>query len=105
VVRIEVPDVVAADPAAAVRIARGRVEDSLYDRFEAPDGEYAEEISHALVDVAGDADFTRSVWFESAEHPLLSLYRNLVAWHDGGRPPGGLEALVREARGLLACVV
>ena len=73
VVRVKVAGVTARSPQAAVEAAREQAAPSFYDRFDAPDGDYAEELSHYLVDVVGDDEYEQSVWFQAAEAPLLSI--------------------------------
>lgn len=102
VVRIQVPGIEAADHREAVEQAVAQTAPGLYGRFERASAEYAEEISHYLVDVAGDEEFRQSQWFYSADEPLLAILRRLVAWDKNGRAdPGALTQIIAESRSSL----
>jgi hypothetical protein len=85
VVRIKISNVEAASHREAIEKALERFEPDCLTRLEDAQGEFAEEISHYLVDVAGDEEFRQSQWFYSAEEPLLANLRRLTAWSDGGK--------------------
>ncbi len=65
-------------------------------------GEFADEISHYLVDVSGDPEFTASRWFHSAHHPWVPLFQRLITWDEQGRAADELAALLANVRQILA---
>jgi hypothetical protein len=85
VVRIKVSGIEAASHREAIERALERVGSNLPAQLARAGAEYAEEISHYLVDVAGDEEYRQSQWFYSAEEPLLTILRRLVIWRDGGQ--------------------
>jgi hypothetical protein len=106
VVRLKVSGVPAPTMTDAIPAALERIPaPSLYGRFSSPDTEYAEEISHYLVDVVGDTEFAQSRFFDSAEDPLVQFVRELVAWHDGGRDTDRLSHLLAQARQFLDATI
>jgi hypothetical protein len=98
VVRVKISNVEATSERDAIARAREQAPD-LYERFDAPDGEFTEEFSQFLVDVVGDADYDQSRWFHSTENPLLSILDSLVRWyHAEPRDAARLDQIVAEAR-------
>ena len=98
VVRVKVSNIEAASPRAAIDLAREQVPD-LYNRFEAPDGEFAEEFAEFLVDVVGVSDYRQSRRFHSIENPLLAILANLVAWHTAdSQNVARLDEIVADAK-------
>jgi hypothetical protein len=102
VVRLKVSGVSALSMTDAIPAALERIPaPSLYDRFTSPDTEYAEEISHYLVDVAGDTEYQQSRFFHSAEDPLVQFVRELVAWIANDRSDSQLAELLSQAQQIL----
>ena len=104
VVRLKISGVQAASHVEAIERALEQVEPELEGRCARAGVEYAEEISHYLVDVVGDPDFSQSRFY-AAEDPLLAFLRRLVAWEECGRAPSGLDELIADVRAHLTCVV
>ncbi len=105
VVRFQVPSIVAESPQAAVGAARDHPAVGRWlRRLDNPQGigEFADEFSHYLVDVADDPDLEQSRWFHSAESPLLQIPQSLVRWDETDRPPAVLEELLVAARHALS---
>ena len=105
VIRRQVSQVAASSPAEAI-LAAGE-QRSLHrwlDQFSDAEtvGEFADEISHYLVDVAGDPEFTASRWFHSRHHPWIPLFERLIAWDEEGRAADELTALLANVRQILA---
>ena len=72
IVRVEVPEIEAETQQQALTRAQKQVD--LYDLFrrcDVPNGveciEYADEISHFLVDEEGDEEHEKSKWYDSTE--------------------------------------
>lgn len=105
VVRLKISGVQAASHVEAIARALEKVGPELEGRFARAEVEYAEAISHYLVDVVGDPDFSQSRWFYSADEPLLTFLRRLAAWDGSGRDPAALQELIADVRRHLACVV
>ena len=100
VVRLRVPGVEAESPQAAIEKALEQTD--LHSRFAGDDGEYAEELSHFLVDAAGDEQYEQSRWFHSRQTPLLANLSRLVLWRDRGQTETELHEILRDAREALA---
>lgn len=106
VVRREVRNVAAPSLRDAVEAAFSRLPvNEFSDRFDSDTTDFADEFSHYLVDVAGDAEFTQSRFLTSLQEPLLQILRALVSWHIDGRPEEALGALIVEARSVLDSAV
>ena len=105
VVRLKVPGVLASSHVEAVERALEQVGAELQECLASSGVEYAEEISHYLVDVAGDSDYLQSRWFYAAEDPLLTFLRRLAAWDESGRDAATLHELITDVRAHLACIV
>jgi hypothetical protein len=106
VVRLKASGVMAASHEQAIEKALEQVVPELPARLANSGIEYAEEVSHFLVDVAGDAEYRQSHWYYSREEPLLSYLSRLVAWYDADRADDdALEKLVAEAREALRSAV
>ena len=99
VIRLLVSDVEADSHRAAVEKALAMTD--LYARFEASDGDYAEEISHYLVDVVGDDEYAESWWFYSRQSPFMANFARLVSWYDRGRSDDELDAIIADVRQIL----
>ena len=68
-VRVKIEDIEAADMPGAIKLAEDRAPlERLFNHGREPDTEYAEEISHCLVDVQGDTEFNDSCWFLDENH-------------------------------------
>ena len=68
-VRVKVEGIDADDMPAAIKKAEQAVHlTGMFNREETPQIEYAEEISHYLVDVQGDTEFNDSCWFLDENH-------------------------------------
>lgn len=78
------------------------VKTDLYACFDGTEAEYAEELSHFLVDVVGDDEYAQSQWYYSQDAPLMSNLARLVSWYERGRPGEELEQIIRDARDVLA---
>ena len=100
VVRLQVSDVEAASHQEAVENAIENTD--LHARFASDDGEYADELSHFLVDVVGDDKYLQSWWFYSRQSPLMSNFARLVHWYDNGKSDDELDAIIADARQILA---
>ena len=100
VVRLQVSGVEAGSPQAAIEKALEQTD--LHSRFAGDDGEYAEELSHFLVDAAGDEQYEQSRWFYSKQTPLLANLSRLVLWSEHDRPETELHEILRDAREALA---
>jgi hypothetical protein len=98
VVRVKVAGITADSPQAAIQQALSQTD--LYAACEAG-GEFAEEVSHYLVDVVGDAEYEQSRWFHSTDVPLIDNLQRLVAWYDGGRDEAELARIIANARDVL----
>ena len=108
VIRRKISGISAATPTEAIRqTLAGPVVRRWLESFTDADesGEFAEEISHYLVDVVGDEEFAQSRWFQSADDPLLAPLRDLIRWDESGRDPAALTSLLTTMRGLLADTV
>ena len=103
VVRIKVSSVEAPSHIEAVEQAVAQTD--LYSECESTNFEYAEELSHFLVDVAADPEFENSQWFYSRNNPLRVNLARLVKWYDQGRSPNELEAIIKSARDALSAAV
>ena len=99
VVRLKVSGVHATSPQAAIEKALEQMD--LHAYLANIGGEYAEELSHFLVDMVGDEQFSQSRWFYSQQTPLLDNLSRLVSWYDRGRPEAELQQIVRDARDVL----
>lgn len=77
-------------------------ETDLYACFAGPETEYAEELSHFLVDVVGDDEYTQSRWYYSQDVPLMSNLARLVSWYERGRSSEEMEQIIRDACDILA---
>ncbi|HSG70753.1 MAG TPA: hypothetical protein VLA12_10085 [Planctomycetaceae bacterium] len=99
VVRIKVSGVAATSQREAIETAL--VQTDLHAHFSDSDGEFAEELSHFLVDVVGDEEYEQSRWYFSRETPVIANLARLVAWHDRGCPEIELPSIVRDARDIL----
>ena len=102
VIHLKVPATEAVSPRAAIELALQRTLPDLPDRLGQMGAGYCEEMSHFLVDVAGDAEFRQSRWFYSQDEPLLANLRRLIAWDRAGRPAEELEQILSETRDLFA---
>lgn len=100
VVRRKVSDVNATSHREAIESALAKTD--LYTCFGGPETEYAEELSHFLVDVVGDDEYAHSQWYYSQDVPLMSNLARLVSWYDRGRAGEELEQIIRDARDVLA---
>ena len=99
IVRVKVPGVEASTHEEAVEKARQQAGQDFYERFATPDSEYAEEISHYLVDVTGDPEYNQSRWFYSEQNPLAANLRRLLAWYDRDRADDDeLDQIIAAAR-------
>lgn len=103
VVRLKVTAVDAMFHIEAVEKAVAQTD--LYAECESTNLEYAEELSHFLVDVAADPEFENSQWFYSRDNPLLANLARLVKWYDQGRSPDELESIIKSARDALSAAV
>lgn len=103
VVRLAVHGVEAASHQEAVD--RALEQTDLFARFASADGEYAEEISHFLVDVVGDNDYAQSWWFYSRQSPLMSNFARLVAWYENSGSVEELNSIIADARATLAASI
>ena len=103
VVRLVVSGVEAASHQDAVEKAIEQTD--LCTRFASADGEYAEEISHFLVDVVGDDDYAQSWWFYSRQSPLMANFKRLIAWYDNGGSDDELDSIIADARAILAASI
>ena len=74
---------------------------TLAERFANESAEYADECSHYLVDVVGDAEHDNSQSFQAGEDPLLEPLRWLVAWSSAGRDSDGLPPLLDRVNQIL----
>ena len=101
VVRVRVAGITAPSHQAAAEQAHQQVP-TFQQRFHGSDCDYADEISHYLVDVAGDEDFRNSRWFYSQDQPLFANLQRLLAWHDGHRDAAELDAIIADARQAIA---
>lgn len=99
VVRIKVSGVAAASQREAIDAALAQTD--LYAHFNRSECEFAEELSHFLVDVGGDNQYEQSRWFFCRETPLIANLARLVAWYDRGRPEDELPSIVGDARDVL----
>ena len=99
VVRMKVSGVHATSHQAAIEKALEQTD--LHARLVSTGGEYAELLSHFLVDVVGDEQFAQSRWFYSQQTPPLDNLFRLVSWYDRGRPEAELQEIVRDARDVL----
>jgi len=99
VVRLAVSGVEAVSHQEAISKSLERTD--LFARFASADGEYAEEISHFLVDVVGDEQYTQSLWYYGQQAPLMSNVARLVAWYDDGRSDDELDRIIGDAREIL----
>jgi hypothetical protein len=105
VIRRRISHISATSPAEAIKAAADRRSLSRWlDQFRDADtvGEFAEEFSHFLIDVADDPEFLESRWFHSAHHPLIPRLRKLAAWDEQGRDPVVLNELLDNVRQILA---
>jgi hypothetical protein len=106
VIRVKISVVDAPSPRDAVEETLRHIGPNFYARFKEPDSEFADEFSHYLVDVPGDADFRESQWFYSTQEPLLSLLRRLQQWDERGRTDGQLlDKLLADARDAVECAI
>lgn len=108
VVRRKVPNIPADSLQAAITAAQSHPSTARWlQRLDDPvgGGEFAEEFSHYLVDIVGDAEFEQSCWFHAAETPLLQILRRLVCWDETGRTPEGMRALLHNVRQILSQTV
>jgi len=94
VVRLKASGVAAASLRKAIDEALAQTD--LYAELAGPDREYAEELSHFLVDVVGDEQYEQSQWFYSRETPLMSNLARLVAWHEGTRSEDELKTIIQD---------
>ena len=101
VVRLKVSDIAAASHREAVEKACSATVPELYQRFETKDGDFAEEISHFLVDVVGDEQFECSRFYYSESDPLVSNLARLITWYDKGADSEELERIIADARDVL----
>lgn len=105
VVRRKLRRIAAASPAAAVVAARDDAAVGYFlQRFDDAEGlgDFADEFTHYLVDVVGDAEFEQSCWFHAEETPLLQILRTLVRWDETGRDADVLRELLEEVRHILS---
>ena len=100
VVRLKVAGVEATSHRKAIETALSKTD--LSDCFAGPESEYAEELSHFLVDVVCDDDYAQSQWYYSQDVPLMSNLARLVTWYERGRPDDELGQIIRDAREILA---
>ena len=103
VIRWKCSGISASSPEEAIQLAQVHLPlDRLEMQLRDLDAEYAEEISHYLVDIVGDADFERSRFYHSSQELCLVPLRLLLAWSEGGRNEAVLVALLAEVREMLA---
>ncbi len=103
VVRIKVSGVEATSHVEAVEQAVAQID--LHAECESTNFEYAEELSHFLVDVTGDQEFENSQWFYSQDNPLLANLARLLRWYEQGRSPDELDVIIKTARDALSVSV
>ena len=103
VVRIKVPGIEATSHIAAIEQAIAQID--LYVECESTNFEYAEELSHFLVDVTGDQEYENSQWFYSQDNPLLANLRRLVNWYDQGQSQHELDSIIKSARDAISASV
>jgi hypothetical protein len=108
VIRQKFPGIQAADMPAAIQAAidstaaerwlsHFRAENASCDAL----GEFVEEFSQYLVDVAGDADFGQSRWYSDSTNQETALLLKLVQWADSQHQfSSELDEIVAEARKL-----
>ena len=101
VVRIKVSGIAATSHREAIEKACVATVPELYQRFETKDGDFAEEISHFLVDVVGDEQFECSRSYYSQAEPLITNLARLITWHDKGADSDELERIIADARDVL----
>jgi hypothetical protein len=99
VIRLMVSDVIAATPQEAIQLAQAAMPAGRLDTCLRPmGGEWAEEFSHFLVDVAGDEEFSQSRFFYSRDDPAVSVLQAILAWHDGDRSEHELSEVICQVR-------
>ena len=101
VVRVKVSGIAAASHREAAEKACAATVPELYQRFETKDGDFAEEISHFLVDVVGDEQFECSRSYYSQAEPLITNLARLITWYDKGADSEELERIIADARDVL----
>jgi hypothetical protein len=100
VVRITVPCLEADSPAEAVAKAVQQCWDSLYQRFDSADTEFAEEFSYFLVDVLGKQRITRG--YLPKEDLRIDLLIRLLKWFDRARDDKNqLASIISAARDIV----
>jgi hypothetical protein len=105
-VLIKLSGIPAASHEQAVLRALEQIGPELSMRFKRADADYAEEMSHYLVDVADDEIHRESRWFYSADQPLLALLQRLLVWDERGRCEDEMLArLIADARSSIACAI
>jgi hypothetical protein len=99
VVRIKFSHVSAVCVHDAVRAAIERFDSSDFLKlFDGESTEFADEFSHFLVDLVGDAEFEQSRFVTSRQEPLVALLEKLVGWDASDRLQTELSVLLAEAR-------
>jgi hypothetical protein len=101
VIRLKVSGIAAASHREAIEKACAATVPDLYQRYETKDGDFAEEISHFLVDVVGDEQFECSRFYYSQTDPLVSNLARLITWYENGADGEELERIIADAREVL----